>query len=307
MHYYEKLRFETTRDVRPDDVFVVTLPEGGTATLTGDAVDNRIIFIELRVPVDKHSLVVFTDEGAWDKDGRNLNAIKLGDADAATRTAALYVVQAIGFLLQERLRRTSLGPGPYEGTEVRADCAEDEQVLAELGLVDYVWHGDRTTRILSRSFLTTFSDDDVSAVMLKSAGVLLFSEAERAMTPAIQFLGYWKVLESGFGEHTTRLVELLVQFEPAQHMAFDLDELRRLRVLRGRAAHAYSSAGLREIVEVGQLCDFKLARLRNLAERVLLTKRHWGTRDLATDERLKLAAYVDQTGGLVIFKPPAVS
>jgi hypothetical protein len=61
-----------------------------------------------------------------------------------------------------------------------------------------------------------------------------------------------------------------------------------MRVLRGRASHAESKAGYDELVAVERECGRKVARLKNLVERVLLTKKNWGYPTVAVDERTEV-------------------
>ncbi len=108
------------------------------------------------------------------------------------------------------------------------------------------------------------------------------------------------MLEAAFARDGDKLVDLLAQYQPAQQMGFDRDELRALLILRGRASHAQSKAGLRELVAVEHECGNRLTRLKNLAERVILTKKDWGYPTLATDELTPLRAYMGRQGEQII-------
>jgi hypothetical protein len=110
--------------------------------------------------------------------------------------------------------------------------------------------------------------------------------------PAARFRELWRVLESAFTRSDDELVALLADYAPTQAMGFTRDELRQLLVLRGRASHAASKAGLTELVAVERECSQRLPCLKNLAERVILTKRSWGFPTTYVDELMPLAGYV---------------
>jgi hypothetical protein len=77
-------------------------------------------------------------------------------------------------------------------------------------------------------------------------------------------------------------------------------------VLRGRASHARSKRGIREVRAVTQECRAKLPRLKSLVERVIATKKTWGAPTIAFETLFRLAGYVgpDEGPDLVIVQRP---
>jgi hypothetical protein len=88
----------------------------------------------------------------------------------------------------------------------------------------------------------------------------------------------------------------LLRYPPPLELGFDNDELRALLILRGRASHAQSKAGVAELTAIESACHHKLPRLSNLAERVILTKKSWGHPTGGVEELIPLGGYVDRTG-----------
>lgn len=128
---------------------------------------------------------------------------------------------------------------------------------------------------------------EIESVLPQQAGLRLYEEALRADTATAKFRDLWRVLESAFVRTDTELTSLLAGYRPLQAMGADASEFKGLLVLRGRASHAQSKAGLREVTEVEELCDQHLARLKNLVERVIETKKSWGYPTVAALERLE--------------------
>ncbi len=79
--------------------------------------------------------------------------------------------------------------------------------------------------------------------------------------------------------------------------------LRQLLVLRGRASHAQSKTGIRELTLVERACSTHLPRLRCLAQRVILTKADRGRPSRDVDELSPLRAYIGTTGELKLIAP----
>ena len=100
------------------------------------------------------------------------------------------------------------------------------------------------------------------------------------------------MLESAFNVQGDKLVALLADYPPAQAMAFSRGELNQLLLLRGKASHAVSKAGVTQLLAVEWECSLRLTRLKNLAERVILTKRSWGYPKKGVDELVALSAFV---------------
>jgi nitrogen-specific signal transduction histidine kinase len=111
------------------------------------------------------------------------------------------------------------------------------------------------------------------------------------------------VLESAFGQKDKALVNSLAEYKPAKEIKFDAVELKELLTLRGRASHAETSVPDIELTRVEGLCDDKLPRLRNLVERVILTKRTWGAPSGGIhNSPPPVMSYVNKDGGVVVIQ-----
>ncbi len=141
--------------------------------------------------------------------------------------------------------------------------------------------------------------------MSRCVGLRLYANAMQADLAVAQFRELWRILEAAFGKHDDELVTLLTKYEPARKLRFDEAEVKQLLVLRGRASHAQSSAGIKELVYVDQECRKQLPRLKNLCERVILTKKDWGYPTVGTDELLPLAGFIGPANNIIKFKPPS--
>ena len=91
-------------------------------------------------------------------------------------------------------------------------------------------------------------------------------------------------------------------FEPAIAIGFTFEELKNLWVLRGRASHAESKAGIEEHKFISKQISKVLPRLKSLIEQVLVTKKSWGASSLDVDRIAEVSGFVDRDGNLVIIK-----
>jgi hypothetical protein len=96
-------------------------------------------------------------------------------------------------------------------------------------------------------------------------------------TASARFREMWRVLEAAFQPRDSESIGRLAEYGPATEMGFDRGELREVHTLRGRASRAELRSGVRELEHVERECGARIARLGCLAERVILTKRSWGT------------------------------
>jgi hypothetical protein len=174
------------------------------------------------------------------------------------------------------------------------DTEEDQEMLDRFG-TDRA-HRETGLQVATRTFTAPVTADNISALLDKTTGLELYSAALKAGLAHAQFRDLWRVLESAFREKNEELVKLLAAYPPAVAMQFDEKELKALLVLRHRASHAYSRAGLTEVLRVERACGESLPRLKNLVERVVLTKAEWGDAGLDTDELTELLAYVGPDG-----------
>jgi hypothetical protein len=175
---------------------------------------------------------------------------------------------------------------------------DEQKLLARLG-TDEPYH-ETGVRALSRTFSAEVDADGVSALLTRPAGVRLYADAVHLTLDVARFRELWRVLESAFAKSDDDLVQLLAAYPPARQLGFDVKELADLRVLRGRASHAQSKAGVSELIAVEQECGRRVVRLKNLVERVILTKKSWGYPTVGVEELAPLAAYVGPAGEQVM-------
>jgi len=137
-----------------------------------------------------------------------------------------------------------------------------------------------------RSFeLYEVGDPAIDKLLTRRVGMHLYYEALQLDRPVARFRELWRILESAFGTTNDRLVNRLADFQTSTELEFTKRELKELLILRGRASHSSSRAGLKELREVTLQVLRRLGRLRCLAEQVILTKKHWG-KDSLEVERL---------------------
>lgn len=155
-----------------------------------------------------------------------------------------------------------------------------------------------------RSFqLSTISEQILRTLASKEVGMTLYSQALLAKDCVAKYRDLWKVLESAFGAKDKELVRLLARYGPATELCFTLDELHNLLILRGRASHAKTRSGMKELRHVISETRKRLPRLKCFVEQVLVTKKSWGTQNLYTERVAPVSAYVRPNGTLVIIKP----
>ena len=76
-------------------------------------------------------------------------------------------------------------------------------------------------------------------------------------------------------------------------------------ILRGRASHAESKSGIRELRDVITETRNALPRLKNLAEQVILTKKTWGIPTQDIERLARLTSHAGPyTGPEIVKKAP---
>jgi hypothetical protein len=176
------------------------------------------------------------------------------------------------------------------GRELLAEGDEDRGALDALGTTRV--HGDTTLLLNIRTFNPVVDADALQALMPKTAGLRLYADAVALPADVAKYRELWRCLESAFGLKEGELVKALASYGPAQELGFDVEELRELQVLRGRLSHAESRAGLEEILRVGDQASKRVARLKCLVERVILTKQSWGSRAATVDELTQAVSWI---------------
>jgi hypothetical protein len=196
------------------------------------------------------------------------------------------VVNAVSFLSDVPL---GLSKPPFDDRFVPENDA-DRQTLELLG-TDEVYL--MTTAILStRAFSNIpFTSELVRTLVARRPGLRLYADALRLDSDVAKFRELWRILESAFGVQDDELVAALTDYPPAQAMGFTAKKLRELLVLRNRASHAASKRGLEQLAAVKRECSQRLPKLKNLAERVIITKKSWGFKTKGVEELLPLGRY----------------
>lgn len=181
------------------------------------------------------------------------------------------VVDALSFLLDRAVNARRRGRGGKFVAENNADAA----LLMTVDSPEP--YSSTTAQVWTRTFSPEVIGENVEAVLAgREVGVRLFADAHRLSLPTGRFRELWKVLESAFGTSAKQLVNQLAEFEPAQKMRFNKEELIELRSLRDRASHAQIA------VQEGHL-----------------DKVNWGSSDLAVEERASLDAFTDKDNRVV--------
>jgi hypothetical protein len=185
------------------------------------------------------------------------------------------------------------------GSELLPETDHDRDVLAALGADQpFALLGGRLS--VRTATFPTLTSEILAYLLEREVGLALYNDALSLSQPVAQFREFWRVLEAAFGEDGDALVELLGAFPPVQELGYTVTELKHLLVLRGRASHAQSSAGLVEYERVRSLVVDHIERVRCLAEQVLLTKKIWGLRGLGVERLSRPMSIVraDGTPGL---------
>ncbi len=230
-----------------------------------------------------------------------ISTLRLVDDEAQEYILSQDFISALTFLTDVPI---TLSRPPLSDRFV-PETEEDREHLERLG-TDQPY--SRASSLVSmRSFsLSNATDDTITDLLPRRVGLRLYANAMKADLAVAQFRELWRILEAAFGERDDKLVALLAKYEPARKLRFDEAEIKQLLVLRGRASHAQSSAGIKELVYVDQECAKQLPRLKNLCERVILTKKAWGYPTVGTDELLPLAGFIGPANSIVMFKQPDV-
>jgi hypothetical protein len=183
-------------------------------------------------------------------------------------------------------------------SELIPETEEDRAALDALGTRLVL--EEMATHIATRTFGERVDGQTLEALIPKTVGLRIYADAVALIADVPKYREFWRVLESAFGLQGRELVAALASYPPAQELGFDSDELNALLVLRGQVSHAATRGGLAELLRVGGLATRRASRLKCLAERVILTKRRWGSRDCETDEVIPATAWVGADGQISI-------
>lgn len=272
----------------------IALAEGIRASLDKHEDGARLV---LHRSVDAAQLEVVADSGCFRElpgGGREaLPRLRLIGDEPPERVAVDDLVGAVTFLTDVPLALSR----PLQADCLVPETEQDRELLQRLG-TDQPYY-ETGARIATRTFSATVDADGLAALLTRSAGLRLYADVVKLTLDVARFRELWRVLESAFARTDEELVTLLASYAPAQQLGFDEAELRDLLVLRGRASHAQSKAGLRELVAVERDCAQRVARLKNLVERVILTKKSWGYPTTGVEELARLQASVGPSGDVV--------
>ena len=145
-------------------------------------------------------------------------------------------------------------------------------------------------------------DDEVFATILrKEPGIALYAQALLLQQTTAVFGELWKVLESAFNAKDGALLRYLADFGPSKELGFTMAEFKELLVIRGRASHAESRSGIKELRAVRDEVEQRLGRLKCLVEQVVVTKKTWGTRTLETERLTPISSFIGPNGEVVLF------
>jgi hypothetical protein len=223
--------------------------------------------------------------------------LRLKDDEPIDAMVAQDVLATIAFLTDIPL---NLSNRSHEDEWI-PESDEDIAILEGFG-TNLVYH---QTRAIPAS--RTFGDVkltgiEVGALQERTVGLRIYADAIKIDVAVGRFRELWRVLESAFKSKDDELVDKLAAYPPSLALKFDRSELKDLLVLRGRASHAANNKGLKELAEVNKECGNRVGRLKNLVERVIVTKASWGYPTLAVKELIPLQAFIGPSGEFVIFQ-----
>jgi len=233
--------------------------------------DNKGLAVETQRRVDRARMELVHHETL---SGATTQSIRLAGDEPAETVLVQALVGAIAFLTDIPL---TLGAA-FHLSRFDAEDGDDEAVLREFGTAD-VFTGT-AAQVVRRAFLDEpLSGERLEWLLHRPLGVRLYADAIRANSVAGEFRDLWGVLESAFGHTGPDLVAGLASYGPATALGFDATSLDALLVLSERASGAAASGGLEEVLRVERECRARRSGLKLLVERVILTKREWGSVD----------------------------
>jgi hypothetical protein len=236
--------------------------------------------------VDRNALEKFREQP--DGAREELPGLRIRDDDNREHVLAADLLSGISFLTDVPLMLSRLRP--LEDRFVAEDEG-DHEALAAFGTEDVYRETGGT--IVSRTFGgVEVTAERLADLLAQRAGLRIYADALKLGTDVARFRELWRALESAFNEQDNKLIALLAEYQPAQEMSFTRKELRHLKILRDKASHAASKAGVKQLIAVERDCSQEVTRLKNLVERVILTKRSWGKPTKHVDVTLPLSGYV---------------
>lgn len=255
--------------------------------------DGEALLLAIERSVDPLELKIEKKSGLFEPlaDGgrRELASVRVPEGG---NIRAIDVTSALTFLTDVTLLVN------LAGRELVPEADEDFATLDALGTKRV--HIDSTLLLNTRTFNPKVEAEAVKALIPKTAGLRLYADAVALPNDVAKFRELWRCLESAFAMKGASLVRALRDYGPANDLGFDEEELRELHVLRGQVSHAESKAGLKELLRAGDQASRRVARLKCLVERVILTKRHWGHRDNEVEELTPAVGWINREGDIEV-------
>lgn len=246
---------------------------GGEIVARIDDFDEKSWHMSVTEPIDPAGLRRVEDRDYFQRlpDGteRPIPTIDVQRTPSARPLLVRQLVDALAFLMDGKV---SLSVRPHDD-RLLPDSDEDRKLLESLGTDRRKVQG--VVEIHEPGGGGVVTAEALTALMPQHAGLRLFADAGKSELAISRYREYWKVLESAFGAKDADLLEALGAYEPIQDLVQE-GELKQLHVLRGRASHAESKAGVAEQMAVERLCKEEMPKLKRLAERVIMTKASWG-------------------------------
>jgi hypothetical protein len=291
------MRVRTTYTVAPEDALTdadlpIKVKLEDVTVLLERFEDGLRLTVERSV--DRSALEAVADSSLREADGTPIPTLKVPESELDV-VAARDVLSAVSFLSDTTIGLSVGGPAD---DDVLPDDAEDEALLERLG----TRHRYRQTGATfeTRTVQPRVDTEAVGALLDRASGVRIYAMALALGTSSAQFRELWRVLEAAFQSKGSALIQRLAVYGPVRQLGFDRDELKELRKLRDRASHAESRSGVHELEHVERECGARVARLKCLAERVILTKKSWGSEATGVEELSPLLAYVRRDGGVAL-------
>lgn len=278
--------------------FILSLDTDTTASLVEQDDSIRLL---LDRKVDNTRLELIKDDGYSKElpDGTHepISTLRLVEDEAPENILSQDFISTLTFLTGVPITLSR----PHGDDRFLPETEEDRKLLEHFGTDQP--HSRLSALVSMRSFsLNGATDKTITDLMARRVGIRLYASAIEANTAVAQFRELWRILEAAFSKRDEELVALLAKFEPARMLRFDEAEIKQLLILRGRASHAQSSAGVKELVYVDRECTKQVPRLKNLCERVILTKKDWGYPTVGTDELLPLTGFIGPANSIVMFQ-----
>jgi hypothetical protein len=290
------MRIRTTYTVTPEDALadadqpIEVRVEDVTVSL--HRIEDGLLLVVER-PVDRSALEFGLFRRQTDGTELPIPTLKVPESELDT-VAARDVLSALSFLSDTTLELSVRGRAD---DDVVLDDAEDEALLERLGTRRRYRQTGATFE--TRTVQPKVDTEAVGALLDRASGVRIYAMALALSASSARFRELWRVLEAAFQLKDNDLIQLLAEYGPDRQLGFDRDELRELHTLRGRASHAESRSGVHELEHVERECAARVARLKCLAARVILTKKSWGSPTTGVEELSPLLAYVQRDGGVV--------